>query len=214
MSLKTGGIYPGAVDALLGREDDPSLTWRVSRKEILEKVRTVEGIADLAKVSTRTVRRSHIPPNSRKAIQFVRDRWREIWRPLVTSSDPLDWRNFTTRYIVVINAIVQLRRSKDTPDAMVGMVDSEPAKIRQWHRKERIHHYSRYATPEEAEQARKCLPCFYGMGEKVSVTQLCSVLRISRRGFYKWMRSVPLERRKVLRMLLLQPFIWSNTLYS
>jgi hypothetical protein len=207
VSLETGAMYPGAVDALLGREDDPSLTWRVSRKEILEKVRTVEGIADLAKVSTRTVRRSHIPPNSRKAIQFVRDRRQEIWRPLVTSVDPLDWRNLTSRYIAVINKIVQLRRIKDTPDVVVGMVDSEPAKNRQWHRKERIHAYSRYATPEEAERTRKCLPCHYAMGEKISVTQLCSALRISRRGLYKWLRTVPLERRKVLRMLLLQPLI-------
>jgi hypothetical protein len=207
-SIKRGAIYPGGVDVLLGCEDDASLSWHVSRKEILDKVRTIEGIADLAKVSKRTVRRSHIPPNSRQAIQFVRDRRREIWRPLVSSGDPLDWRNLTTRYIAAVGMIVQLRRSKGTPDEIVGLKDPEPAKNKLWHRKERIRHYSRVATREEAEEARKRLPYHYAMGEKISVTQLCSALRISRRGFNKWLRTVPIKQRKLLRTLMLKHPIW------
>ena len=203
-----GAIYEGAVDALLGREDDRLLTWDVSRSEILDNVRTVEGIAELAKISPRTVRRQQVPPDSVQALEFVRDRRREIWRPLVSSSEPLDWRNLTTRYIHVLNIIIQLRGIKDRGafDEAETLLDQRPGKKRLWRRKARIRASSKFVlmSPEQlALFDRFC--CHYKMpGDKISVAQVCSTLRISRKGFEKWLRTVPLKWREVLRRLMLK----------
>jgi hypothetical protein len=203
-----GAIHERGVDALLGREDDHSLTWHVSRREILDRIRTVEGIAELAKVSLRTVRRQRVPPNSLKALQFVRDRRREMWRPLVSSSVPLDWRNLTTRYIHVLNTITELRGMKDRGafDEAEMLLDPRPGKKRLWRRKARTRAYSK-VMPLPPEQFalfdRFC--CYYKMpSDKISVAQVCSVLRISRKGFEKWLRTVPLKWREVLRRLMLK----------
>jgi hypothetical protein len=203
-----GAIYVAAVDALLGREDDRTLTWNVSLTEILNKVRTTEGIAELAKVSAKTVHRAGIRPNSRNALQYVRDARRELWRPLVSSSNPLDWRNLTGRYIHVLNTIIEIRRMKDRPvDSTEARQDPRRPKEKQkWRgkRKLRIHHWPtiKQMTSEEMRLFDKHV-CYYSM---VSIAQVCCLLKMSRRGFEKWMQTVPLKYRKVIRILLLRRF--------
>lgn len=97
------------VDSLLGREDDAGLVWYVPRAEILARVRTVGGIAELAKVDRKTVSRRGIAPNSVYAVEFVRDRRQAINRPLVGREDEII---LPRRFLAVLDAVRRIHAAK------------------------------------------------------------------------------------------------------
>ncbi len=192
---KSNELQPGMLDAFLGKEADPSLVWSVSRAEIMRAVQTVGGIAKLAKVDRKTVCRRGVETNSLKAVEFVRDRRLAIGRPLVS---PRNQPLFTDRFVHVVKMVRRLQEMKyaklveGRSDSIRPMVDHElDTKKEKWRgRRGGKFHQIEAGTPAMTDALRvtmKRYGFFYeGKGFRVTVKQVCSILRWSRSWFYKW----------------------------
>jgi hypothetical protein len=190
-----GALFEGAVNSLLGRADDPSLVWHVPRVDILEAVKTVQGIARLALVSRKTVYRLGVAPGSLRALEFVRDRRIKIGRPLVSDGAPLSWRGCPREFLQVVQAIRKLRSG---PDAVVHLRDDES---RGGRRAANVQHRPglREITVEErALFAKRGAVSHYAPGSRVTTSQLAGFLGWSRAWFYRWRSGLSAEHRRIL----------------
>ncbi|MGB0581572.1 MAG: hypothetical protein ACPGVU_17885 [Limisphaerales bacterium] len=187
------------IDALIGREADPSLKWVESRDHILASLKTVQGIADLAKVNRKTVYRLQIPPNSVEALEFVRDRRIKINRPLVVKRDePLAWQNVNARFRATVSRIQSIREARHK-DVKVTYRDPKLV-ARKGRRRLRITHDpdTRGITDEVRRQFERYGFAYEMANGRVSVKMLCSQMGISRQAFYKWRTALPVSQRQII----------------
>ncbi len=200
--IQGGDLYPAVVDMFLGRADDSTLVRNVSREEILEAVKTVGGIAKLARVDRKTVYRLKIPVNSIHAIEFVRNRRRDIGAPLVVERvpNPLSGRASSDYFLTVVTLIRSIRRSRSDPPRMA--LRDPTLKKSSRRRSQNVHAYEIYRdmTPEERKLFRRAY--YYKPRDRVTVQELLSALRISRVAFWKWRKSLQLAQRKQLEIEL------------
>lgn len=208
--VKPGTVLePWVLDVLLGREDDASLVWSVSRADIVRAVQTVGGIAALAGVHRKTVCRLGIAPNSMHAAEFVRNCRLADGKPLVWSrSEPI----LPPDFIRIRDAIRTLQRLKfatqieQRDDAVRPVVDHElpTDKATKWKGKRGVkYHEIKKSTPDITPELRERFRRFvyyYEMPKfKVSVRQIYSLLRWSPAWFYERFKRLPVESRAQLR---------------
>lgn len=192
--------FPGAFKAFLGRKDDPLLEWHESSAEIRKSLQTIGGIASLAKVDRKTVTRRGIAPNSVEALEFVvRERIKK-GRPLVSYKERIDHRNATPRFLSVLAAVRQLN-NPHAEQMTQSVVDKEAKTSRQKWRQGRNQRHDpniREIKPQERVLFKSGRVFHYNTAGRVTVTKLCSLLRMSRAGFYKWKAELPHKQRQLL----------------
>lgn len=189
--------FPGAFAAFLGQEDDASLLWHKEPSEIRELLRTVGGVAQLALVDRKTVRRRGIAPGSVQALQFVvRERIRK-GRPLVeTKGGVVDHRNATSQFLAVINCVRSLKKRRKG----VTVIDNQIKKTRKSGYGKNHRHIPGLREINDTERAEFAdrLLFHYEPEGRVTVTMLCSTLKWSRQRFYKWKKELLKAQRESL----------------
>ena len=169
--------------------------WLFEPEWLMAAVSTVQGVADAALVDRRTVLRAGIKPGSVGALFYVRDERRKKWRPLSGPGTGFDWRNATPEFLSIVGSVRSIRAALDAgPKSFVQVKGGRPSK-----RTRNTRHLPVETDARIIAEAEGATGHHYQPSGKVTVEQLCALRKISRRGFYKWLESLPAEARAAVR---------------
>ncbi len=189
-----------AFERYIGREDDPSLEWSESPARIRKQLRTVQGVAKLAKVNRKTVTRHGIAPDSAEAMVFVVQRRLRMRRPLVSQKGKTALDGETERFLWVVQKVKDTKLSWAAHRS--GFVDPKlTKKPRETGYGKNVHHIPglRVLAEPERNHYNWKRRFHYRPQTRVTVAALCSALDWSRQRFYKWALALPKVRRDALR---------------
>jgi hypothetical protein len=205
--------WPGDEVALLGEPGDASYKWHVPRAEILDGIKTIGGIARLACVDRRTVRRWGVTPYSREALRIVIERRREMGRPLFERAGEAVMPE-RLRAIVKFCEDYKLKLLQGQQSSKTVVWADAP--VRRWNRKGSAQQFSpgwRLITEEEKTRVSKWGFYYKPASGRVTVKMLCSAMfypykalcgwhnnggRITRQAFYKWRAGLTRGQRSLL----------------
>lgn len=183
--------------------DDPALTWRVPFRRCVRLCQTIGGIAQLAGVHRNTVRARLVWVGHPGALVWAINRWqRRGARLLVRHKDPLHPINGSRLFAEILQAIQALREVKAKPAARTLIDEQLPR--RKWRRQQKIRHFPgvELISPElradVARRKRVGTAFVYRTLHRVTVRQVCAVVGMPYRQFYRWRESLPLAQRKLL----------------
>jgi len=137
------------------------------------------------------------------ALAWCVNRWQHRGaRLLVRHENPLHPINGSRLFAEVLGAIVALREVKTKPPGRVLIDEALPR--RKWRRQQKIRHFPgvELVTPalraDVARRKRRGMAFVYRTAHRVTVRQVCAVVGLPYRQFYRWRDSLPLAQRKLL----------------
>lgn len=206
----------------------PGLVRFVSVADVLKAAQSVTAIAKMAGVDRRTVQRHRITAGTWEAVDYIRNvrDSRSLRHYTENGYNPkatplFHQAGFRPPVMLkgknVINEIQRLAGSRDFPAREPRViVDRSGANSRRFQmqkgKTKRFRNEARAAvraippgaptaTPEELKRS-----VYYQMKDgRLSVKWLCSYLKISRAGFYKWLGGLTVENRELVKQQLRNP---------